>query len=229
MARNWVLLWRTSPWTPQKLPCMRMKLTVILRLLASVTCWYHRLRTSDTSELMRLKKQSLKPTSGEGSAGAVNVDDAPGAKQAKRRPKSLLQHVMRQAPKGLTDFPSLYWAHMARNWVLLWSCGERCLGLHRVSRMRMSGTVILRLLDISDKQMVSGGSGRGDSELMRLKKKWFRERTSGEGASALLMLMMRKRKEGKTSSRYYANMSLEAHEKAEPILLCRNRRHRVRD
>jgi hypothetical protein len=58
----------------------------------------------DTSELMRSKKRSLKPMSGEGSASAVNVDDASGAKQAKRCPKSLLQHVMRQAPKGLTDF-----------------------------------------------------------------------------------------------------------------------------
>jgi hypothetical protein len=53
---------------------------------------------------MQLKKRFLKPMSGEGSAGAVNVDDAPGAKQAKHCAKSLLQHVMRQAPKGLTDF-----------------------------------------------------------------------------------------------------------------------------
>jgi hypothetical protein len=62
-----------------------------------------------TSELMQSKKRSLESTNGEGPAGAVDIDDAPTAKrenptakQAKRRPKSLLQDVMRQARKGST-------------------------------------------------------------------------------------------------------------------------------
>ena len=61
----------------------------------------------DTSESMRSKKRSLEETSGGGPAGTVDVDGAPAAKQenptakkAKRRPKSLLQDVMRQARKG---------------------------------------------------------------------------------------------------------------------------------